>query len=388
MKLIRRELFFFISYICLCTALFLGDVYETNIILTMTQVLRKISYIVILFELFNCYMMRKDVILFGILLTITFAYGCYTKNWYWSILLFFIYESKNIKSENLLRINIAIIFSGIFLIIGLCLLGVLPDILTARDSSIPDSFTRHSFGFYHSNVLPLLVLYLEIYYILLMGEKIQYFWILFFLILHSILFYFCNSRNAFGLGVLLSTLILVERRIRISSRIKKRFSECVALVVPILASFSLAVTYLINKGGIWDVIDTIFSGRFRLATFKIRRVGIHIVNFMSTEEFQSDSIQYVNNRIIDTVVLDNGYLFIIIRYGILAILFYFIVSRLLVNKTRENIYELTAILIVFLVNLVDNDLVDYCFLPFILIAFNNFPEIIHNSKGSRRIKAE
>lgn len=54
------------------------------------------------------------------------------------------------------------------------------------------------------------------------------------------------------------------------------------------------------------------------------------------------------------------------------LIFYFIVAYLLASKNKENGCVLGAIIAVFVINFVDNDLVDYSFLPFILWAFNDW----------------
>ena len=61
-----------------------------------------------------------------------------------------------------------------------------------------------------------------------------------------------------------------------------------------------------------------------------------------------------------------------LRYGFLVLAFYFIVAFLLADKNKRNGCVLYAIIIVFIINFVDNDLVDYSFLPFILWAFNDW----------------
>ena len=86
----------------------------------------------------------------------------------------------------------------------------------------------------------------------------------------------------------------------------------------------------------------------------------------------NDNITYANGQNLSTVVLDNGYLYIILRYGILVLFFYFFIAYLLAQKNKKNICILGTIVMVFIANFVDNDLVDYSFLPFILWAFNDF----------------
>ena len=138
-----------------------------------------------------------------------------------------------------------------------------------------------------------------------------------------------------------------------------------------MSSFSFSMMFLLLKGGIWNTIDTFFSGRFRLAIFKMRRIGLHLINIMSNESFVKDNITYVDGKDISSIVLDNGYLYVILRYGILIILFYFLIAYCLSKKNKGNACVLGALIAVFIANFVDNDLVDYSFLPFILWAFND-----------------
>ena len=61
----------------------------------------------------------------------------------------------------------------------------------------------------------------------------------------------------------------------------------------------------------------------------------------------------------------------ICRYGILIILVYFLIAYCLAKKNKGNVCVLGALIAVFIANFVDNDLVDYSFLPFILWTFND-----------------
>ena len=69
----------------------------------------------------------------------------------------------------------------------------------------------------------------------------------------------------------------------------------------------------------------------------MRRIGIHFINIMSNEFFVKDDITYVNGQNINTIALDNGYLYIILRYGILILFFYCIVAYFLAKKNRWNV---------------------------------------------------
>lgn len=181
---------------------------------------------------------------------------------------------------------------------------------------------------------------------------------------------FCRSRNAIIISLLLSVFVILAKKKENGEN--KLLYHATVLSIPVMSIFSFSMMFLLLRGGIWNTIDTFFSGRFRLAIFKMRRIGFHFINVMSNENFINDNITYANGQDLSTVVLDNGYLYIILRYGILVLFFYFFIAYLLAKKNKRNICILGTIVMVFIANFVDNDLVDYSFLPFILWAFNDF----------------
>ena len=247
--------------------------------------------------------------------------------------------------------------------------GVLPDILTSRNTVEQINYNRHSFGFYHSNVLPLLIFYLEVYYICIVKEKIRDNVIVLFVLLAGATNTFCHSRNALILSLALSLFVVFAKQMKKDEH--KILYRTTVLSIPCMSIFSFSMMFLLLKGGIWNTIDTFFSGRFRLAIFKMRRIGLHLINIMSNESFVKDNITYVDGKDISSIVLDNGYLYVILRYGILIILVYFLIAYCLAKKNKGNACVLGALIAVFIANFVDNDLVDYSFLPFILWAFND-----------------
>nr|WP_243176689.1 hypothetical protein [Blautia segnis] len=301
---------------------------------------------------------------------VTLLYGVKTGDLYWSVLILLIYNSKKINIERVYKTSSRIIVIGIISVLILCMFGVLPDILTSRNTVEQINYNRHSFGFYHSNVLPLLIFYLEVYYICIAKEKIRNNVIVFFMLLAGVINTFCHSRNALILSLALSLFVIFVKKMKKGEY--KILYQTTVLSIPCMSIFSFSMLFLLLKGGIWNTIDTFFSGRFRLAIFKMRRIGLHLINIMSNESFVSDNITYVNGKDISSIVLDNGYLYVILRYGILIILVYFLIAYCLAKKNKGNACVLGTIIAVFIANFVDNDLVDYSFLPFILWAFNNF----------------
>lgn len=110
---------------------------------------------------------------------------------------------------------------------------------------------------------------------------------------------------------------------------------------------------------IWQ-INVFFSGRFAIAYHQIEESGIYLINILSKEKYE-----------LVARVLDNGYLFIAIRYGILFLLFYIIIQRNILKKYPfDSIIHIVMICVV-ITNMVDNDFYSYGFLPIIVLAFSN-----------------
>lgn len=354
----------------MCVSLFIGDVYSIGNMDTVARYLRMGSYILIFISCINLRLKKKDFFRMVAILMVTLLYGIETRDLYWSILILLIYNSKNVDMERVYKTSFKILVIGIISVLILCIFGFLPDVLTSRNTVNQINYNRHSFGFYHSNVLPLLIFYLEVYYICIVKEKIRDNMIVFFAVLAGAVNTFCHSRNALILSLALSIFTLFAKKMKKDEY--KILYRTAVLSIPCMSIFSFSMMFLLLKGGIWNTIDTFFSGRFRLAIFKMRRIGIHLINIMSNESFVKDNITYLDGKYISSIVLDNGYLYVMLRYGILILLVYWLIAYCLAKKNKGNACVLGALIAVFIANFVDNDLVDYSFLPFILCAFNNF----------------
>ena len=371
MKVKKSGFIFYLSYFLLYISLFMGDVYTVDGLVDVARMIRLLSYVFVVLAIFNNKLNVKECLIFVAIFLPAFVYGVYTGDLYWSILVSLIYASKDAHMDKLISMSFWTLFAGTLLVVALYGMGFLPDVLTVRNSAVLNSPDRHSFGFYHSNVLPLLNLYLEIYYIFLKGEKAKTLNIFAFGIIACILKIFCDFRNAFLLSSALSIAFLVQRTVGFGPKIRRLLFVMSKYSVAIMSAFSVMMMFLLLRGGIWDYIDYLFSGRFRTGILKMRRTGLHLINLMSNAEFASDNIRHENGTFFDTLILDNGYLYMILRYGILIILFYFIVSAMLTRRAKNNVYLLISLLAAFSANFIDNDLADYSFLPFILYAFND-----------------
>ena len=161
----KSEILFYLSYIILYISLFIGDIYNIGNMDILARYLRICSYILIFISCINLRLGRKEFLLMIIFLTVTLLYGIKTRDLYWSILVLLIYNSKSVDIKYVFKISLRIIVIGIISTLTLCVIGILPDVLTSRDTINQINYNRHSLGFYHSNVLPLLFFYLGVLYL-------------------------------------------------------------------------------------------------------------------------------------------------------------------------------------------------------------------------------
>ena len=236
--------------------MFIGDVYNIGSMDILARYLRIGSYILIFISCISMRLKKKDFFRMVTILMVTLLYGVKTGDLYWSVLILLIYNSKKVDIERVYKTSSRIIAIGIISVLALYMFGVLPDILTSRNTVEQINYNRHSFGFYHSNVLPLLIFYLEVYYICIVKEKIRDNVIVLFVLLAGATNTFCHSRNALILSLALSLFVVFAKQMKKDEH--KILYRTTVLSIPCMSIFSFSMMFLLLKGGIWNTIDTFF----------------------------------------------------------------------------------------------------------------------------------
>lgn len=356
----RRQILFYVAFLLMYVSLFLGDVANSTVDFSEpARLIRLVSYAVICIQFFLLKRKAKEYRLFALVMLVSVALFFTSRDIYWSILALLVMSSIDCKPESIIRISMVVLGTGTLIVFLCSAIGILPDVMTSRSGN--EELVRHSLGFYHSDVPPLLILYFELYYIVLKRSKTKYREMFLFLAVSILINALCDSRNGLYLSILIVAFIFIEKSIGYHKWIKKIVSYFSQFAVLLLSTFSYSMTILLLKGGIYNTIDTWFSGRFRAAIFKSNSIGISLIARITSENFFADGI-----------VLDNGFLYIMLRYGILAVIIFAVINYLLVKKYKDDFFVVLVILVVMIANFVDNDLTDYSFLPFILLVFNRY----------------
>ncbi len=272
----------------------------------------------------------------------------------------FTYLALNIKDRESIKIAFCTLIIYTVATLLLCKFGVFENLITRR---WPDSPKRYTFGFYHSNVLPLIYSYLVAYSLLLMKKNMNIIGAVLLIIVDLYIYKFCGSRNALIVVILLVVGKLIVDTSwfgRIKNVVNKPLRIIAVVCIPVLTIATLGIALLLNKYSVLKKIDFICSYRFTYISMKIQKLGLSLLPAMTTNEYFKDE-----------VVIDNGYAYVAIRYGIVMIIILSIIVCGLVKKYKNNSLVLGVIILVVIQNLIDNDLLDYSCLPFLILGLKN-----------------
>lgn len=281
---------------------------------------------------------------------------------YWAVAALLVLAVRNINPAHVVKLSYYILLIATIITVLMALFGLIPTSVNSLNRA-GEIIVRHGMGFYHSNVLPLIVFYLMIYRMLIYG-RIGMVEILFWICLSTVVYNICYSRNGLYAtllcGVLYSLYIGLTKKktLVLYKKIVKFFAKYSMFICIV---FSMLMTAMQGMGlkSIW-LINNLFSGRFAITYHQIKESGIYLISMLSKEEYE-----------LVARVLDNGYLYVATRYGILFLLFYIIIQRNILKKySLDSIIHIVMICVA-LTNMVDNDFYSYGFLPIIALAFSD-----------------
>lgn len=346
---------FFISYMLFVFSLFNRDVSNMSIFYSFSIVAKYVSLIIMIIGMFYSKYSKKELILFIILLLLDLVILVNSKVLIFIIISLFAIVSTNINDENILKLAYYTLLIYTIFTLVLLIIGVYDDEITNRWVG---GNARHTLGFYHSNVLPLIYSYLVGYGLACEIYKKRHYFLL--VILNFVIYYLCGSRNVFFTTLLLITGKWLADSLLKKEKLKKVFNSVLFFlakyIVLILTTISLVIPLLVEHIKLLNILDYILSYRFTAIAKIIQIEGIHLITSITNEAYFSNEI-----------VIDNGYAFLAIRYGIIILLFLSGIVYLIAKRYRDNTFALILIIVVSCVNFIDNDIIDYSCLPYLII---------------------
>lgn len=373
----KSELCYFVAYVLFVFSWFNRDVENIGVFYLYTNIAKNISLLFLIIGICCLAPSKRQIKWFLLLLSFDVMLAIRTETLFFIIIALFAYLAIKMPNNTIIKIAFEVL---LFFTIGTIILvfaGAYSDVITRRWAN---SAERHSFGFYHSNVLPLVFSYLVAYYLLLTKHRDQRLTYMLIFVIDILLYHFCGSRNAFLIVILLIASRMYSDSNRKIDKTLGRLGKGIKQCLYIGAGFcvwgysliSFILPYLVNKHEIWKYIDYITSFRFTYIHKKMQILGVGLMPKMTNKDFFSNQI-----------VIDNGFAYVLLRYGILTSFLLGLLVFMTAKRYRDNIFVLMVIIIISTQNFIDNDIFDYSCLPFIIIGIKCSSDVWRERKNAR-----
>ncbi|MCD7872902.1 MAG: hypothetical protein LUG21_06365, partial [Clostridiales bacterium] len=228
-----------------------------------------------------------------------------------TILLFFliIFSMKRIEFDTLVKYDLYLKIILTLMVVAFYYLG-----LTDEFTAYRDGVARISFGFGHPNTFGFIIAMIAFEFIYINRENIRIIYILPIIVLMCIVYKYSDSRASCVLLVLLSIVYLFQQVHFINILYKPIIKFMISNSFIIFTIISLVMTYLFsidNSYGIFlnDLFNTRLYHILRfLNNYNINLFGNNLI-LISTEEAKVLGVE--------PWILDNSFLHIILRYGLI-----------------------------------------------------------------------
>lgn len=283
-KINKINLLFSISYVLFVFSLFNRDVSNIDVLYPLTIPAKYIALAIltagIMFRVYTKKQIQVVIILLCADLLVLMKSGALI----FILISLFAFFANKLDDKDILKVAYFTLLLFTLCVFIFSIVGIYNDEITKRWI---DSATRHSLGFYHSNVLPLIYSYLVGYGLLTGIFKKKHYIIL--LTIDLVIYYFCGSRNSlFTAFLLVLGKWFIDSVIEIG-KFKKIINRLVGfgakLIVPLLAVFSIFIPLMLDKVPAFRTLDYMLSYRFTYIASMIQNMGISLIPKMTNKTY-------------------------------------------------------------------------------------------------------
>lgn len=310
---------------------------------------------------------NKSGYLWLIFLGIAVIEMLYDKKIFVLILIFTVLASYKVNIRRIIKVHIEAIISGLLFVIFSCVIGIISDRAVEKELDNFSGFlgrttnVRYAFGFTNSNIVPIALLFLYLYFVIYNEKKHRVYYDIVFLILAFIAYMLCGSRVC----VLLSLLAVFLRMML--SKDSERFIKIGSVFCTISLPTFIAGTIIISSTQIYyhpivRKLDVLLTARITIMRNVITLFPLRLFGY-------GDIPKTVDNKLL---YLDNGYLSILITLGIVTGIMFFAILILIVKQAtkQKNPYIILFLIILLLDNIIDSSILHHYSFPIFIISFN------------------
>ena len=295
----------------------------------------------------------------------------YTMDFFFITLMLFYFASHSMgygEETRIYRVSGYLLLLVLVSVSILCFAGVIDDLNTPRSMWEYYSGDRFARGFAHSQIPTLLVLYLILYFFTY-KKRVGLVDFIVSQLLMILMSYIFDARTSL---YVLECFFVMQLVFKIASIISKRRRGVVRRIVSVIcktsfmifAALSFLLLYLYNQDySIVKKIDLALSSRLRISSILFSENPIRFLRMQSFDD-------YVNN--LSGYPMDCGYFYLVLRYGIISLLFFSIVLFFLAKHydNQNNKCGLCAVFSISVTNLMNGTLVGCYCLPFLILGLN------------------
>lgn len=265
------------------------------------------------------------------------------------IAIFVILGAQNVDFEKFIKFDL-VLRSFLFIFVALSeKFGIIGSTILYRS----DGFVRDAFGFLQPNTAGALLLSIYLEYLILRYKKMNFFDYLISICLITFTLLTTNSRSSL-LGMILGMFLVFFLRSKIYTYFNNKFINFwIEALFPLLALESyLAVNFFNPALRGWSVLNQLFSGRLNLISYFIKNYPVTLFGqYVQLQDAMNLKSTYF-------LVIDNGYISVLLKYGLVTLLFFCFFSILYTKKllSDRNFAYLVPVIVMSFVGLMENTL--------------------------------
>ena len=312
-KSLSNEMFY-IAYALLMATVMFSKVPSLNIVLSLFQIIG-IALLSIVIILKNK-ILKKNTLVKLIFITIISLISYYlSRNSTISdssivMLILIVFAAKNIEFDKIVKFDLKIKLIFLIMVIALYFLGL----TNGGEVIYRDGVARFSLGLGHANILGITMASIILEYIYLKREKINKLHLISLLIGLVVISYVTSSRGSLVLVGLMFLLVLFKKQIY-NIVYKKNVRSIVINSFLLLIILSLFMTMLYSNGSSFGILlNNLFSNRLYYIN--------NFINYYDLTLFGQNLIfsgsDAVNLYGTYTQILDNCFIYLILRFGIVS----------------------------------------------------------------------
>lgn len=309
----------------------------------------------------NSFVVNFFLILLGLL---TNYYS--NRNDFLAVILFILAGCRGVEINKFIKCSLCIHAIIMFGTLIACIFGILPD-WTYQDSGA----IRHSCGFVYPSIVSSLFFYMSMS-ILYLRKK--YNWSIIFLMeaLNFYVYYMTGNLTAFAFlaiaFVAYKIVLARENKLQKTALTPIRRGIISLPVVCFFISLLLSLAYK-NGQSYAMVLNVFFHNRLRMAAQGIGNYGIHLFG-TEVQWVGNGGRGYTFESYLSYNFVDNSYMYIMITYGIIAIIAIILLYLLSVkwSLSSENFRLCFVLVCIIIYSLIEPRLIEIYFNPFVLSA--------------------